>query len=173
MKRLTQNIKWLLILTILFLLSWAALKISQGVLVNFLPSDTSVNDMSHERWRRYEEAMLEACYSTVSLPAEKLCEWDVITQHDNTVYVWAFCIDSDGRGFSGPRTIRINSSGDIEATCPRVFDDYKTLFPDDLFEQILNYQSRFDLDRAWHHIELRFQDRTIPPLIVVDGTPLP
>lgn len=127
-----------------------------------------------KNWREYETAILSACYSDVSLPSEKLCEWEIITERDNTIYVWAFCADINGQGSSGPLVVYIRPSGKVEkAICPLVFDDYKALFPGELYEEVNNYRDRFDLDIAWHHLEMRFQDRTIPPLIAIEGTPLP
>jgi hypothetical protein len=131
-------------------------------------------DTPNKNWKEYETAILSALYEDVVLRSEKLCEWEIITQRGNTIYVWAFCIDVDGRGSSGPCAVYIRPSGEVEkASCPRIFDEFKALFPGELYEEVTNYRDRFDLDRAWRHLEMRFQDRTIPPLIVVDGTPLP
>lgn len=128
----------------------------------------------NEKWKQYEASILSACYSAVSLPSDKLCEWDIITQRGNTIYVWAFCADVNGQGSSGPVVINVSPTGGVEkAICPLVFDDYKMLLPGDLYEEVNNYRNRFDLNRAWSHLELRFQNPTLPPLIVVDGTPLP
>lgn len=130
--------------------------------------------VENEKWKEYEASILSACYSDVSLPSDKLCEWDIITQRGNTIYVWAFCTDVNGQGSSGPVVINLRPTGGVEkAICPLVFDDYKTLFPGELYEEVNSYRNRFDINRAWSHLELRFQNRTIPPLIVVDGTPLP
>ncbi len=134
----------------------------------------SMVDIPAEKWKKYETSILSACYSGVSLPSDKLCEWDIIAQRGNIIYVWAFCADVNGQGSSGPVVINIRPTGGIEKSiCPLVFDDYKTLFPDELYDEVITYRERFDLDKAWRHLEVRFQDRTIPPLIVVNGTPLP
>lgn len=154
-----------------FLLSIVAVVvISEGIqrpIVVDVPAES-------EKWREYEAAILSACYSNVSLPSDKLCEWDIIKQQGTTVYLWAFCADVNGQGSSGPVVIILRSAGDLEkAICPLVFDDYKTLFPGELYKEVNNYGNRFDLNKAWKHLELRFQDRTIPPLIAESGTPLP
>ncbi len=163
----------LLTLLVLLLFVTVAMAVaSRGAQVSSI--DMPNDDYWEKHWKEYERAMLSACYSGVSLPSEKLCEWEVITQRGNTIYVWAFCADVEGRGRSGPLAIYIKSSGEVErAVCTRVFDDYKTLFPGELFDEVRNYRNRFDLNRAWSHLELRFQNPTLPPLIVVDGTPLP
>jgi hypothetical protein len=166
--RLIQVAKVLLLVFIVSLL------IIYGVSVISTGISKSLADMPNERWKQYEAAILTACYSDVYLPSEKLCEWEIIEQRDNTIYVWAFCADVNGQGSSGPVAIYIASDGQVErAMCPKVFDDYKTLFPGDLYEKVNSYQNRFDLDKAWQHLELRFQNRTIPPLIALEGTPSP
>lgn len=127
-----------------------------------------------ERWKQYEAALLKVNYDPDVHTLEKLCEWEIIEHRDKTVYVWAFCIDFLGQGSSGPCAIYIGSDGQVEkAMCSVVSDDRKTLFPGDIYEIVRNYRNRFDLDKAWKHLELRFEDRTIPPLIAVEGTPLP
>ncbi len=169
---LVQTAKiFLLILSISLLLIVVVSFITSGVQDSLV--DTPNKNWS-KNWRECEAAILSACYSNVSLPSEKLCEWEIITEQDNAIYVWALCLDAYGQGSSVPVVIYIGTSGKVEkAICPRVFDDYKALFPGELFEKVRNYRDRFDLDRAWHHLEMRFQDRTIPPLIAIESTPLP
>jgi hypothetical protein len=174
--RLVQTAKiFLLILSISLLLIVVVSFITSGVQDSLV--DTPNKNWSKnwsKNWREYETAILSACYSDVSLSSEKLCEWEIITEQDNTIYVWAFCADVNGQGSSGPIVVYIRSSGKVEkAICPLVFDDYKALFPGELYEKVNNYRDRFDLDRAWHHLEMRFRDRTIPPLIAIESTPLP
>ncbi|MDI6769425.1 MAG: hypothetical protein QMD04_07090 [Anaerolineales bacterium] len=166
--KLVQAAKvFLLILSISLLFIVAVAVITREV-------QDSLVDTPNKNWREYETAILSACYADVFLPSEKLCEWEIITQHGNTIYVWAFCADVNGQGSSGPLVVYIRPSGEVEkAICPLIFDDYKTLFPGESYEEVNNYRDRFDLDRAWSHLEMRFQDRTIPPLIAIEGTPLP
>ncbi|GAP09471.1 hypothetical protein BECAL_00615 [Bellilinea caldifistulae] len=148
-----------------------------------VPSQTPVQTSTY-RWVEYEEALakvlLAGAYPSES-ESEGLCEWSILGHNEQEVYVWALCqvaSTASGTASSVPVVIKLSPDGRIEeVVIPRDGTDYgldiQNLFPSDVQERINNLASYFDVKAAMEHIALRREDRTIPPIIVEAGTPLP
>ncbi len=125
------------------------------------------------RWKLYESALAKAI-----LPKgyRGLCEWEILGQQKNEVYVWALCASSPaGAKGSVPAVIVLNENGGIqEVKIPGDGDAYsqdiRKWFPPEVQKKIFHFHSRLITDEAF---QKRFSDRTLPPQIVVSGTPLP
>lgn len=133
------------------------------------------------RWRQYEEALANAILEIAYPPNDEgLCEWDLLGQQEQEIYLWAVCqVASTDRGTAGsvPVVVLLAPDGSIEKVIlPRAGVDYpediKALFPADVQERIFN-RTYFDPKAAMEHIALRRKDRTIPPMIVEAGVTLP
>lgn len=147
------------------------------------PSLTPVTTLA-PRWVQYEDALSKVLLG-IAYPPESagigLCEWAILGHSDQEVYVWAECqVASTALGTAGscPAVIRLLPDGKIgNVVIPRDGADYgpdiRKLFPLDVQERINHLASYFDPPAAMEHIDLRRADRTIPPMIVAAGTPLP
>jgi len=128
------------------------------------------------RWVEYESAL-----ASEFLPENitGLCEWEILGQQEQQIYVWVLCsgrsiINDDIMAASAPAVIYFGTDGSIQRVrVPRdgtlYTQDIQSLFPSAVQKQIFIHKS-LDLDA---HINKRFADPSIPPLIVVSGTPLP
>ncbi len=148
-----------------------------------VPSQTPVQTSTY-RWVEYEEALakvlLAGAYPS-ELEGEGLCEWSILGHNGQEVYVWALCqvaSTASGTASSVPAVVNLSPDGKIEEVLiPRdgtyYEPDIQNLFPSDVQERINNLAAYFDANAAMEHITLRREDRTIPPMIVETGTPLP
>ncbi len=133
------------------------------------------------RWVLYERAL-----SYIFLgPPEKtlpdmsvdhgLCEWEILGQKENEVYIYALCLANNviGTATSAPAVIRLGEDGTIlEIEMPdEGFGNLKELFPKEILARILNNESL--ADTAWDRIQLRRKDTSIMPLIVEQEVLLP
>ncbi len=130
------------------------------------PTDTPV-----PRWVEYQSALASAFY-----PKETgvLCEWDLLGQQGREVYLWAICF-REGSAGSAPAVVQLGTDDKVEkVTLPRdgayYSQDVRMLFPPDVQQKVfaLNFSQ---IDDA--HVRARLKDPSLPPLIVVSGTPLP
>jgi hypothetical protein len=132
------------------------------------PTQTSI-----PRWMAYERALSKAVVNT----SDGLCEWKILGKSEQEVYVWTECRVREPIGSAGsvPAVIRLAKNGEIEQVIiPRDGMDYsadvQSMFPVGIQEKIFN--PTFNGPAAEAHIDERLKTNG-PPLIVVDGTPLP
>ena len=132
-----------------------------------------------ERWREYENALGMAIFPPRLLISDVLCEWQILGQSEQEVYVWAIC-----SGYHSPKklskaslpaVIVLGRNGDIQSvkttlnTPANSFGDARRkLFPPDVREKFHN----FDLSRLFDQLASR-RANPGPPLIVLDATSTP
>jgi hypothetical protein len=108
-----------------------------------------------------------------------LCEWEILGQKDNEVYVWALCTIYDrsiGTATDAPAVIRLGDDGSIlEVEMPKEgFGNIRDLFPEDIINRMSGNGFRTGEVTTWgDHLDKRFADPSIPPLVVGQGVPLP
>jgi hypothetical protein len=139
-----------------------------------------------ERWEEYEDALATAIFSPKYLPQspiEFLCEWEILGQVEQEVYVWATCMSTfeiEGLGipYHGgmPAVIHISADGTIQnVETPGGGSDYasdiREMFPpaaqEKYFNRLINFQALTD------HLQWRLEHLGEPPLVVLSITPTP
>lgn len=132
------------------------------------------NAVQVERWREYqtELAKLVLSHQGAEYPfyESALCEWDILGQSDQKIYVWAECAgNSWGRG---PAVVYLEADGSIK-NVDYAFPGYgrddviQKLFPVDVQSKIYLYFSSFRSQEMVEHIEYRYLHPEEPPLIVL------
>lgn len=126
------------------------------------------------RWMIYEKALSRA----IVQKEDGLCEWEILGQSNDEVYVWAYCKVREpiGTAASIPIVIQLGKNGEIEkVTIPRDGNNYpidiRALFPEDVQQKIFPH-SVFDSTAAKEHIDERLKSNG-PPSIAISGTTLP
>jgi len=128
------------------------------------------------RWVEYESVLARAF-----LPKgiSGLCEWEILGQQEREVYVWALCIGnspiSGPMAMSAPAVVYLETDGNIQSVrVPRDgilgTQDVKTFFPPDVQGKVFAYRLSPDMEA---HISKRLADPSVPPLVIVSGTPMP
>lgn len=64
-----------------------------------------------ERWKEYEDALVKSILPTFSSESI-LCEWDILAQADQEVYVWAVCASSKVSDWR-PAVIHLGADGSV------------------------------------------------------------
>jgi hypothetical protein len=135
-----------------------------------------------ERWREYETALAKTFLPFLP-PDEVLCEWELLGQSDQEVYVWAECRSTipigDTGQFSGadiPAVIHLGTDGVVQSVkIPGAGTDYgpdiRKMFPLDV--QVMIFGRLIDFNRLSAHLEWRRDHPEEPPLIVFDATLTP
>ena len=123
------------------------------------------------RWVEYQSALASAFY-----PKETgvLCEWNLLGQQGRELYLWVMCF-REGSAGSAPAVVQLGTDNKIEIVkLPRdgsyYSQDIKMLFPPDVQQKVFAFNFS-QIDGA--HVRARLKDPSLPPLIVVSGTPLP
>jgi len=138
------------------------------------------NPIQVERWKEYQTALAESMLSSV--PSETvLCEWDILGQLDQDLYVWAVCGRlGGGRWASRPVVIHLGTNGDIQnvKVVPGIGTEYISniheIFPASVQEKILDDQTSSTIYRRLSdHLNWRQTHPEEPPLIVLSSTPIP
>ena len=127
-----------------------------------------------ERWMEYEHALAVEIFWT----SDAICEWEILGQNKQEVYVWAMCEITNleiGSAGSVPAVIHLGEDGSIEkvqtpGSGTQYEIDIRKMFPPELHQKI--FDQSLDTDKLWAHLELR-QKNPGPPLIVLSGVPLP
>jgi hypothetical protein len=127
-----------------------------------------------ERWMEYEHALAVEILWT----SDAICEWEILGQNNQEVYVWSMCQITNlkiGSAASVPAVIYLGKDGSIEKVQipgdgTQYGIDIRKMFPKELHDKI--FEQSVGIDEMWSHIELR-QKNPEPPLIVLSGTPLP
>jgi len=127
-----------------------------------------------ERWMEYENALALEILQT----SDAICEWNILGQEKQEVYVWAMCqitnleIDSAA---SVPAVIHLGNNGSIEKVQipgdgTQYGIDIRKMFPPELHDKI--FEQSVGIDELWSHLELRQKNPELP-LIVLSGVSLP
>ena len=99
-----------------------------------------------ERWEEYEDALARAFFSSYLTPEEVVCEWVILGQADQEVYVWAHCASIYSAGPSQasiPTVIHIRIDGSVQsAEIPGSGTSYgpdiRQMFPPNIQEMIFD-----------------------------------
>jgi hypothetical protein len=130
-----------------------------------------------ERWQEYQTALAE---KFSYLPPEKvICEWEILGQSDQEVYVWTVCgeIRSYRVGLEGLAIVYIGADGSVyKAETAGIGgsgfpSEIQQMFPVDVQERyfggIVHFQELVD------HLRWRLSRPEEPPLIVRNATLTP
>lgn len=145
-----------------------------------------------EKWTEYQTALATALFSPKYIPqspGEFLCEWEILGQSDQEVYVWAVCMSIFSAGSNGlpyhgemPVVIHIGEDGSVQRVeIPRggthYASDIREMFPpaaqERYFGKLIPFRELTD------HLRWRRTHPEEPPLIVLSAmstttpTPLP
>ena len=138
------------------------------------PVYTQAIEKPKERWMLYEDALAAA----ILLVDEGYCEWEILGQDGQEVYLWVICQvagDPNGHAASLPVVITLTNYGGIERVeMPRdgtlYGEDIRVMFPLEL--QSIIFDQAVDVKGMWAHIQSRHANPE-PPLIVLENFPLP
>jgi hypothetical protein len=128
-----------------------------------------------EKWNEYEDALAKAFFKSYFQPEEVVCEWEILGQTDQEIYVWAYCSGIYSAGPSAgsiPAVIHIGTDGSVQsAEIPgsgtAYGADIQRMFPSDLQERIFNHLISFqgmDDRMRW-----RRGHPEEPPLIILNS----
>jgi hypothetical protein len=133
-----------------------------------------------ERWKEYEAALGGIILKDVE---SVLCEWEILGQSDQEIYVWAVCmsifsVESTGLPYHAemPAVIHIGADGAVQSVevpggGTSYASDLRRMFPPDAqeryFEGLINFQGLTD------HLRWRREHPEELPLIVLSATPMP
>jgi hypothetical protein len=125
-----------------------------------------------ERWKDYENALARSLLSFLS-SEEVLCEWEVLGEYAQEVYVWAVCSGGESSR-SVPAVIHLETDGNIQSVeRPKNWSaDIPRLFPADIQAKFEIYQLGKAKEMS-EHIGWRRTHPEEPPLIVLSTTPMP
>jgi len=131
-----------------------------------------------ERWNEYEDALAIAFFKSYYQPEEVVCEWVILGQTDQEVYVWAHCASIYSAGPSQgsiPTVIRIGANGSVQnAEIPGSGTAYgpsiRRLFPPDLQEIIFDHSVLFSQEQM-DRLRWRRGHPDEPPWIVFSVIP--
>jgi hypothetical protein len=123
-----------------------------------------------ERWEEYQFAL---ALELVQGHGIAFCEWEILGQSGNEVYVWAVCAAPNYEAYR-PVVISLGPDGSIQQTdSPIMYSsstetEIKKLFPPDIQEKI----AAIDYDKAFiytSHINWRRSHPEVPPLIILSA----
>ncbi|CAG0935686.1 hypothetical protein TFLX_04535 [Thermoflexales bacterium] len=174
MKELSLLTRWSLIVIICCSLLALALLLSQA---RGQKRDDHVPPAAGQiHWTQYESAL---AHKFLPEGIEGVCEWEVLGQAAQEVFVWAVCQgnspSSGPVGMSAPAVIHLEMDGQILAVAvPRdgtlYSQDVTTLFPRELHERIFAHTLTPEIEK---HLQTRLANPDTPPWAVLTGTPLP
>ncbi len=174
MQALSSLTKWSLILIIGCSILALVLLFSQ--MREQSRSSISSTAVSAPHWSEVESAL---AHQFLPEGIQGLCEWEVLGQTMQDVFVWALCEgNSSGSGpvgMSAPAVIHLATDGHIQTvTVPRdgalYSQDVKVLFPIQLRERIFAYTLTPQIEG---HLQTRLAHPDMPPLIALTATPSP
>lgn len=136
------------------------------------------------RWKEYEAALAKTLFPSSFILGEFLCEWEILGQSDQEVYVWAVCmsifsVESTGLPYqaSMPAVLHIGANGAAQRVeIPRggthYASDIRQMFPLDAQEKYFGKLIHFH--ELTDHLRWRREHPEAPPLIVFEAmTPTP
>jgi hypothetical protein len=97
-----------------------------------------------ERWNEYEDALAKAFFKSFLRPEEVVCEWEILGQTEQEVYVYAHCAgiySATPSQASIPAVIHIEANGavtsaEIPGAGTSYAPDIRQMFPPDVQERI-------------------------------------
>ena len=109
-----------------------------------------------------------------------ICEWVVLGQKDQEVYVYAMCQITDlsiGTAATIPVVIHLGNNGSIEkvqlpGSGTQYGNNIRKMFPPELQDKMILPTDDMGIDKMWSHLDLR-QENPEPPLIASSGFALP
>ncbi|MCD4671180.1 MAG: hypothetical protein K8R77_00820, partial [Anaerolineaceae bacterium] len=128
------------------------------------------------RWQEYEKALAKKIIPS-PIPENVLCEWVILGQSENEVYLWAFC-QLPGEiptGASVPAVVYLGTDGVVQSVeIPGDGSlypvDVHRLFPANIQEII--FAHLIDVRKMEEHIAYRMKNPE-PPLLILDSTLMP
>lgn len=133
-----------------------------------------------EGWKEYQSALAKRLMAFLPLE-EVLCEWEILEQSTQEVYVWAICTGTVGNNGLFPKgeepaLIQLGVNGSVQSVeIPGAGTHYgrdiRRLFPPDVQDKIFNHL--IDYRQLSDHLEWRREHPKEPPLIVLLATPMP
>jgi hypothetical protein len=125
-----------------------------------------------EGWKEYQSALAKSFSFSQSEFA--LCEWDILGQTNQEIYVWVVCENLGESSVSAPAVIHLGADGSIQnVENPKHWNtDIPRMFPTDIQEKFDYY--RFGrANGLTAHIAWRRMHPGEPPLIVLSATLAP
>ena len=146
------------------------------------------NAIQVERWKEYQTELAKYVLSDAGTMftnyEHALCEWDILGQSNQEVYVWAVCSDFNSLA-EKPAVIYLEANGSIRDV-EFVFHGYQwnsriqERFPTDVQEKIHLYEAfepgsslSIGSTNMRKHLEYRRTHPEEPPLVVLSATPTP
>ena len=161
-------------LTIIFAPTFAPVMKTPTLQVTLSVTPIPAQTAELEKWMKYERALaLEILWKS-----DAICEWEILGQSNQEVYVWSLCQITNleiGSAASVPAVIHLGNDGSIEKVQipgdgTQYGIDIRKMFPSELQEQIITQS--VSIDEMWSHIQSRHKNPE-PPLIVLSGVSLP
>jgi hypothetical protein len=132
-----------------------------------------------ERWKEYERALAMILLPPNPLRGEVLCEWEILGQFTQEVYVWAFCQSPPysenlpASIASVPAVIYLKEDRSVQdvqkpGSGTAYANDVRKLFPPNVQEIIFSHA--IDTSQMEAHINLR-RENPGPPLIILSAMP--
>jgi hypothetical protein len=128
-----------------------------------------------EKWREYQTELAKSVLPYDPSPIV-LCEWAILGQSNQEVYIWAVC--EGGARTSAPVIIYLNIDGTIQQVKAVGYDatrntQIQQLFPLDIQEKIFSELiSNLD-EQLTRHLSQRSGYPESLPLIILEATPMP
>lgn len=144
-----------------------------------------------EQWEEYQDALAVAtfgCDGSINGVMVKcinvLCEWEILGQSGQDVYVWSICegdisYDDGAPSFSGgelPAVFQLDENGYLQNILvprgggSRYGEDIRQLFPPDIAEILFDFQG-IDVQEYEDHLMWRLEHPGEPPLVVLSAAP--
>lgn len=131
-----------------------------------------------KRWQEYEDALASTFFSSYLTPEQVVCEWVILGQAEQEVYVWAHCASIYSAGPSQasiPAVIYLGADGSVlSAEIPGSGTAYGTgirrLFPPELHQIIFDHSVLFSQEQM-DHLRWRRGHPDEPPWIVIPWLP--
>lgn len=123
-------------------------------------------------WKEYQSALAKSFSFSQSELA--LCEWDILGQINQEVYVWAVCESLGGSSVSAPAVIHLGADGSIQnVDNPKHWNsDIPRMFPTDI-QKKFDYYRFGRANELMAHIAWRRKHPDEPLLVVLLATPAP
>lgn len=135
------------------------------------------------RWKEYEAALAKKLFPSSFTPGQFLCEWEILGQSNQEVYVWAVCMSVFSADISGfpyhsemPSVIHVGVDGAVQSVeIPGGGADYaadiRRIFPPGAQERI--FGGLIHSQELREYLKWRREHPEEPPLIVFSATPTP
>jgi hypothetical protein len=133
------------------------------------------DEIQVERWKEYETALAKSLLPKES-PEQVLCEWVILGQSGQELYVVAVCLGS-GRA-TAPAVIYLDTDGSIQNMEIVEYGstrdlNIQRLFPPDIREMIYDKEMQVIYERLAGYLDWRSKHREEPPLIILNITSTP